>query len=119
MKPEVLAMCENQSANTMSTPKFKFNWGALCMPLQFGFANKAYLCFLSLVPLISLIWPFVCGFCGEKWAYNSGNFSSVEAFDATMRSWNRAGLFSLIVCVVGFILYLAIFAELIAGVSAY
>lgn len=102
----------------MNEPNFKFNWGAFLMTLPFGFANKAWLCFLSLIPGLGLIFSIVAGFCGAKWAYESGEFATVEEFNAVMKSWNRAGLFSLIITAIVIVLYIAIIAIVIGSMAS-
>ena len=95
----------------------KWNWGAFFMPLPFGFANHAYLTFLTLIPLVGWIFYFVSGFCGSEWAYNSGKFNSDEEFNAVMNSWNRAGIFVGILTIASVVLTIAwiIFCFCLAG----
>lgn len=104
----------NSYAQSGEPLRMGFNWGAFFMPLQFGFANKAYLCFLTLVPILSIVWVFVAGFNGAKWAYNSGNFASPEEFNAVMKSWNRAGLLTLIVFGIAILIYIIAFASIMS-----
>lgn len=91
-------------------PRLKWNWGAFMMPLQFGFGNKAYLTLLTLVPLLNIVWIFVCGFKGAKWAYDSAAHKNIDAFNGSMITWNRAGLTSFVVTAVVIVLYLVLFA---------
>lgn len=84
-------------------PKLGWNWGAFMHPILFGFANKAYLCFLTLIPVIGVFWQIICGIKGADWA--SKNFNGTKEFNAVMNSWNRAGLLSFIVFVIGIVLY--------------
>lgn len=93
-----------------------WNWGAFMMPFQFGIGNKAYLCLLTIVPLLNFIWIFVAGFNGAKWAYESGEFNTVAEFNASMRTWNRAGLVTFIITVVVLVLYFAFFATLLSSI---
>ena len=102
----------------MNEPNLKFNWGAFLMTLPFGFANKAWLCFLSLIPGIGFIFSIIAGFCGARWAYESGEFATVEEFNAVMKSWNRAGIWTLIVTGVVIALYLLIFIFLIGSLAS-
>lgn len=101
----------------MNEPNFKFNWGAFLMTLPFGFANKAWMCFLSLIPGLGFIFQIVAGICGAKWAYESGEFATVEEFNAVMKSWNRAGLWTLIVLAIYIVLFIAIFAIAIGSAA--
>lgn len=102
----------------MNEPNLKFNWGAFLMTLPFGFANKAWMCFLSLIPGIGFIFSIIAGFCGARWAYESGEFATVEEFNAVMKSWNRAGLFSLIVTAAILVLYFVLFAVIIGSFAS-
>jgi hypothetical protein len=94
-------------------PSFKWNWGAFMMPIQFGIGNKAYMTLLMFVPVLCLIWPFVCGAQGEKWAYDSGCFANADEFYGAMKSWNRSGKVMFILIVVALALYFLVFASLI------
>ena len=87
------------------TPDFHWNWGAFMLNWVFGFANKAWLCFLCFVPLLHIVWIFVCGARAERWAWESGMFENGAAFRTTMRTWNRAGLLLFIVTIVVVVLY--------------
>ena len=94
--------------------KLGWSWGAFMMPVQFGIGNKAYLCLLTLIPFFNLIWIFVAGAMGAKWAYESGEFESVETFNASMRTWNRAGFVTFaiaaVVMALGFLNAAALFS---------
>lgn len=95
-------------------PRLKFNWGALMFAPIFGIANKAWLCLLSLVPGIGFIFSIVSGFCAPKWAYDSGEFQTVEEFNAVMKSWNRAGVASAIATGAFILLYFLFFGAIFA-----
>jgi hypothetical protein len=92
-------------------PVCKWNWGAFFQSILFGFANKAWMTFLCLIPFFNFVWIFVCGAKGEEWAWKSGEFQDEGSFHATMKSWNRAGLLSLIILAVVVVIWL------IAGAS--
>ena len=93
--------------------KLGWNWGAFMFPLQFALGTKAYLAFLTLVPLLNLVWFFVCGAQGAQWAYDSGFFTNVDEFNGAMKSWNKAGFITFVIMVIIFAIYLAIFMGLI------
>jgi hypothetical protein len=106
----------------MKEPNLKFNWGAFFLPLHFGFATKAWLCFLALIPGINFIFCFVSGFAGAQWAYESGHFATVEEFNAVMDSWNRAGKFMLISTLISMamvaIMFFGILAVMGVGIAS-
>ena len=70
-----------------------WNWGAFMFSWLWGFGNKSYLTFFTLIPIFGFIWRFVCGFKGNDWAWKKGNYSSVDEFKKVQSTWNRAGLF--------------------------
>jgi len=78
----------------------KWNWGAFSFNIIWGIGNHAYLTLLCLVPLLNIVWIFICGANGNKWAWQSGQFKNVEEFLAVQKTWNRAGLFMFIIQVV-------------------
>lgn len=93
---------------------FHWNWGAFFFNILFGFANKAWLTFLCFIPVFNIVWIFVCGAKGEKWAWESGEFNNEESFRATMRSWNRAGILQLILVVISLVICLIAYASIMA-----
>ena len=94
-----------------------WNWGAFMFPIQFALGTKAYLALLTLVPILNLIWLFVSGSQGARWAYDSGYFTNIDEFNGAMRSWNRAGLISFVVVVILFAFYFVLFFGLIGMIS--
>lgn len=84
--------------------QFRWNWGAFMYNWVFGFANRAWLTFLCLIPGFNIIWMFVCGAMGEKWVWNAGHFEDGYTFRAVMDSWNRGGKIAFIVCMVVLVL---------------
>jgi len=91
-----------------------WNWGAFMFTFFWGIGNRAYLSFLALVPILNIVWPFICGGLGNKWAWQSGYFKDVETFRMVQSTWNRAGLLSFIICVAMVVFYLIIGATLMA-----
>ncbi|EJE98725.1 hypothetical protein [Liquorilactobacillus mali] len=93
-----------------------WNWGAFMYNIFWGIGNKTYLPLLCLIPLFSIIWVFVCGFKGNEWAWQKGNYKDVETFKAVQSTWNRAGLVQFIIAIVVIILYFLFFAALISSI---
>lgn len=83
-----------------------------------GIGNKSYLPLLCLIPVFNLVWIFVCGFKGNEWAWQKGNYRDVETFKAVQATWNRAGLFQFLLAIVGVLLYVFVFAAAIASLSS-
>lgn len=101
-------------SETQDKANLKWNWGAFMMPLQFGIGNKAYLCLLALIPILSFIWIFVAGAKGAKWAFESGDFDTVKEFNASMKTWNRAGAVMAIICAIA----IAVYVVLLVAISS-
>ncbi|MCZ9310545.1 hypothetical protein PAF15_00945 [Weissella koreensis] len=76
-----------------------WSWGAFMFSWIWGFGNKSYLTFFTLIPIFGFIWRFVCGFKGNDWAWKKGNYSSVDEFKKVQSTWNRAGLFLFILTI--------------------
>ena len=87
----------------------KWNWGAFTFNIVWGIGNYTYLPLLCLIPIINIIWIFVCGFKGNEWAWKSGKFTNIEDFLATQETWSRAGFIYFIVsiAVLALILFLS------------
>jgi len=44
------------------------------------------------IPYFGLFWMFVCGFCGNTWAWERGTYNSVEEFENKEFGWAIAGV---------------------------
>lgn len=85
-----------------------WNWGAFMFPVIWGIANKSYLALLTIIPFFGLIWRFVCGSQGNRWAYDA-NTVSPRTIMKLQESWNRVGK-------VAFILSIATLAAALASI---
>lgn len=101
----------------------KWNWGAFMYNMWWGIGFKTYLPLLCLIPLFGIVWIFICGAKGNKWAWESGNYESVQDFLSKQDSWNRAGFVTfwvaLAVIVICTIMSIAIGATLLSVFDAY
>ena len=106
------------------TPKKGWSWGAFMYNWIWGIANHTYWPLLVFVPILSIIWPFICGAFGHSWALNSGKFRTVEEFNAVQDSWDRAGFVVFIISLIFVLMWLVLifgilglsFAELAAEI---
>ncbi|MEX6199589.1 ribonuclease G [Providencia stuartii] len=78
----------------------RWNWGAFIFNIYWGIGNKSYFPLLTLIPLLNIVWIFVCGIKGNEWAWKNGDYDSVETFMKVQETWNRAGLFCFIISIV-------------------
>jgi hypothetical protein len=107
----------NDQNLTTTPPEIKkWNWGAFSFNMIWGIGNHAYLTLLCLVPFLNIIWIFVCGANGNRWAWESGKFKNVEEFLAVQKTWNRAGLFVFILQIV---LIIPLILIMLAGAAFY
>lgn len=72
----------------------KFNWGAFLMNWIWGIAHGKYITLLyfpaCLVPVIGpLLISIWFGIEGNKWAYETGKWESVEQFNEAQKLWVR------------------------------
>jgi hypothetical protein len=70
----------------------KWNWGAFLLAWIWGVGNNVYRAFLTWVPFYGLYEWYLLGRNGNRWAWEKGNWSSVEAFRATQRKWAMWGV---------------------------
>ena len=117
MKEDLMEM-EEFDMDLSNQKDFHWNWGAFMFSIFFGFATKAWLCFLTLVPLVNIVWPFVCGAKGEKWAWETGEYD-FNAFQVMVKSWNRAGLFAFILAVVVIVINIVAAASFTALIASF
>lgn len=72
----------------------RFNWGAFLLNWIWGVMHKKYItllyflaCFIPILgPLVISIW---FGIAGNKWAWNSKNWASIEEFNEVQKNWVR------------------------------
>lgn len=79
----------------------RFNWGAFLLNWIWGIFHKKYItllyfpaCLIPVIgPLAISIW---FGFAGNKWAWESKNWDSIESFNENQKLWVRIWLILLI-----------------------
>ncbi|MEZ7821033.1 MAG: ribonuclease G [Patescibacteria group bacterium] len=104
----------------------KFNWSAFSDSIFWGIGNKCYITLLTLIPFFGIVWMFVCGFKGNQWVWENGEYKTIEEFKMVQDTWNRAGLARFIYNIVirffiFFLVYLLIFffIGVMAGMEEY
>jgi hypothetical protein len=75
-----------------------------------GCSNGAFLTLLWFIPGFNIVWVFICGARGNRWAWKSGKFKDLETFLAVQRTWNTAGIILFVIAMV----YIAIVISSIA-----
>jgi serine/threonine protein kinase len=68
-----------------------WNWGAFLLPCYWPFGTRVWIGLLAWIPLVNLVMCFVLGAQGNKWAWRSREWRSIEAFKAHQKSWAIAG----------------------------
>ncbi|GMA69617.1 hypothetical protein GCM10025879_08630 [Leuconostoc litchii] len=93
-----------------------WNWGAFAYHIFWGIGNKTYLPLLCLIPIFNIFWMFVCGFKGNEWAWQKGEYKDVETFKAVQATWNRAGLVQFIIGIALLVLYLLFISAMVSAI---
>jgi len=86
-------------------------------PSKLNVVNKSYLSLLCLVPLLNIVWVFVCRIKGNEWALKNGNYSNPREFLLVQDTWNRAGFVAFIIALIFIVIYVIFFAVLISAFS--
>ena len=76
-----------------------WNWGAFGLSWIWGLGNDTYIALLALVPIIGFFMIFILGAKGSEWAWQNGNWKSVEDFKNRQRKWRNAFLIVLAIIV--------------------
>ena len=92
-----------------------WNWGAFLMNWIWGIGNKVWIALLCFIPFVNWVMPFVLGAKGNKWAWQSKTWNSIEHFKKTQRTWKRWGVALLCVSLVIGVLAAAISALYSSG----
>jgi len=87
----------------------KFNWGAFGFSVFWGIGNKVYISLLCLIPVFNLVWMFICGIKGNRWAWENGDYESIEEFKKVQQSWKVPGIIYTILKGLMFLFYTSMF----------
>ncbi len=84
-------VCKNEEDDYPVELK-RFNWGAFLMNWIWGIMHGKYITLLyfaaCIVPVVGPIAISVWfGFAGNKWAWNSRNWTSIDEFNRIQRNW--------------------------------
>ena len=108
---------ENDYSNSMVPNEIKkWNWGAFMYNMIWGIGNKSYITLLCLVPILNIVWPFICGAKGNEWAWKNGNYSNTREFFLVQDTWNRAGFVAFIIALIFVVIYVLFFAAIISAI---
>ncbi len=110
----------------------KWNWGAFLFMPFWGWGNKVMLPFYiwlgyialsfvgAAVPVISsatsigyFVAIIIFGVKGNEMAWRTGNFRTIEEFETTQRTWNKAGKYSFFISIALSVIYMIIITFLI------
>ncbi len=70
-----------------------WNWGAFLLPMFWPLSNRAWIGLLAWIPLVGFVMAILMGWQGNKWAWRSRKWRSIEHFKAHQRGWAIAGIF--------------------------
>ena len=99
----------------------KFNWGAFLLNWIWGVMHKKYITLLifpaSIIPFIGpLVMSIWFGIAGNKWAWESKNWNSVEEFNESQTLWVRLWFVLFIVGII-FTVKLFIFLSVLGSIK--
>ena len=81
----------------------RWSWGAFGFNALWGIAHKCYWPLLCCIPFFGVLWMFVCGFKGNEWAYERGEYDSIQDFENKEFGWEVAGIVMTILTLIFFI----------------
>jgi hypothetical protein len=70
----------------------KWNWGAFLLTWIWGVGHGVYRSFLTLVPIYGIYEWILLGRNGNRWAWETRSWDSVESFRNTQRKWAMWGI---------------------------
>ncbi|MFM9873702.1 MAG: ribonuclease G [Fimbriimonadaceae bacterium] len=95
-----------------------WNWGAFALNWIWALNHKYYLGLLCFVPCVGWIMAIYMGLNGNKIAWESGRFSSVDDMQACQAVWKKWGIGILILSVILIILNFVITAAAVGAAAA-
>ena len=90
----------------------KWNWGAFFLSWIWGIGNQVWISFLTWVPFVGWIMPFVLGAKGSEWAWRNKEWKSVEHFQEVQRKWAKWGLIIFVISL-AFILFVLVISLIV------
>ncbi len=108
---------ESEGQNTSGTGRLAilpaelkgWNWGAFWLSWIWGIRNRTWIAFLAFIPYFSLVWAFILGAKGNKWAWQNQKWDSIEQYKASQRRWAMWGLIIFIIFITSIIVAWAFF----------
>ncbi|MBN1594775.1 ribosomal protein L7/L12 [candidate division FCPU426 bacterium] len=80
------------SATQQLPPAVKrWNWGAMLLNVIWGARYNVDFAFLTLVPVVGLIVPFVLGIKGGEWAWKKNHWQSAAEYEKSQANWTLWG----------------------------
>ncbi len=73
-----------------------WNWGAFLLPVPWAIRTRAYTALWTMIPLFGQVFWFYVGARGNRWAWQSGSWQSLDHFKRVQRRWSIAGIIVLI-----------------------
>ena len=67
-----------------------WSWGAFTFGWLWGISNNVWISLWGLIPYVNIAMSFVLGFKGKEWAWNAGEWRSIEDFERTQHHWSIA-----------------------------
>jgi len=64
-----------------------WSWGAFLLNWIWAIGNKTWIGLLAMVPYVGFIMAIVLGIKGREWAWQNGEWESVEHFNRVQRQW--------------------------------
>jgi hypothetical protein len=85
---------------TILPPEIKgWNWGAFWLTWIWGIRNRTYIAFLTFIPYVGFVMPFILGAKGNKWAWQNQKWDSIEQYKASQKRWAMWGLIIFIIVI--------------------
>lgn len=75
----------------------RWNWGAFALNVIWGIGHKCYWPLLCCIPIFGNFWMIVCGLKGNEWAYERGQYESIEEFENKEFGWTVAGIVATVI----------------------
>ena len=96
-----------------------WNWGAFWLGWIWGIRNRTWIAFLEFIPYFGIVWAFILGAKGNKWAWQNQKWDSIEQFKKSQHRWAKWGLIIFLIVITPMIVAWALLWAILGSLGLF